>query len=477
MMIEDISPQDRLLKDMPEQYERYILLALDTNKTFWYLVSKNLCLTGSKEFANDFSFPKYYAIYRALYLWREVTAGAPFSPISEGGLISSLHQLSLQTPPLISLETAMECASEYLTWRQQYTPEEAYAAVKDNWRQWLSNRKASKLLENYRRSGGTEISKSLEKISAAVTELNNTTDEMDSPTWTMDMLANQQEEVIERMPLSKDFTNINSSLGGGLGKREHVIFLAPTGGGKTVFACQLAVDLALAGRGVILVTTEQHPKELYPRFLSNVSYKLGKPIPFGIIKDGLTESVRERLTDSQLRVCTEINASLSGTLICGNWTAGRTLADLPSFLESVRDKFHQQGRTLDCVILDWIGGALTESTKDPSKLRLLMSEASNIMKNLAQQFNIATVSMAQTSKDGIDRSKVSEQYFAECKTLHYQATAAFGISAVRLKKEEDGDSQDVYESRQHVYCFKSRKSKGKYWPIRRNFDYQRFEDL
>ena len=106
-----------------------------------------------------------------------------------------------------------------------------------------------------------------------------------------------------------------------------------------------------------------------------------------------------------------------------------------------------------------------------------MSEASNIMKNLAQQFNIATVSMAQTSKDGIDRSKVSEQHFAECKTLHYQATAAFGISAVRLKKEEDGDSQDVYESRQHVYCFKSRKSKGKYWPIRRNFDYQRFEDL
>lgn len=475
-MIEEISPQDRLLMDMPELYERYILLALDSNKDFWFMLSKSLCLTRSREFANDFSYPKYYAIYRALYAWRELTAGASFSPISEGGLISQLHHLSVQTPPLISLDMAMECASEFMTWREQYSPEEAYAAVKDNWRLWLSNRKTSKILDNYKRSGSTDVSKSLEKISAAVTELNNTTDVMDSAAWTMDMLVNQTDEIIERMPLSRDFANIGAALGGGLGKREHVIFLAPTGGGKTVFACQLAVELALAGRGVILVTTEQHPRELFPRFISNVSFKQGTPVKFDYIKDGFTEDVRSKLTNEQLEMCQTAAARLNSSLIVGNWTTSRTLSDLPAFIEETQKKFEAAGKTLDCVILDWIGGALTESTKDSSKLRLLMVEAANIMKNLAQQYNIATVSMAQTSKDGIDKSRVSEQHFSECKTLHYQATAAFGISAIRIKTENDEDG-DVYDVRQHVYCFKSRKSKGKFWAIKRNFDYQRFENL
>ncbi len=476
MMINEQSPQTILMKDMPEVYERYILLALDSNKDFWFKLSKNLCFTNNREFANDFSFTKYYAIYRAMYAWRELTAGAPFSPITEGGLITQLHQLSIQTPPLISLDMAMECATEFLSWREQYSPEEAYAAVKSNWIQWLSYKKSSKILDNFKRSGSTDIGKSLEKITTAVTELKNTTDVMDSAAWTMDMLANQTDEIIERMPFSRDFANIGAALGGGLGKREHIIFLAPTGGGKTVFACQLAVELALAGRGVILVTTEQHPRELFPRFITNVSYKLGTPVRFDYIKDGLTEATKEQLTTSQLEMCQTAVDRLKDSLIVGNWTSNRNLNDLPSFIEETKQKFEAAGKTLDCVILDWIGGALTESTKDSAKLRLLMVEAANIMKNLAQQYNIATVSMAQTSKDGIDRSKVSEQYFSECKTLHYQATAAFGISAMRIKTENDEDG-DVYDIRQHVYCFKSRKSKGKFWTMKRNFDYQRFEGL
>ena len=83
--------------------------------------------------------------------------------------------------------------------------------------------------------------------------------------------------------------------------------------------------------------------------------------------------------------------------------------------------------------------------------------------------------MAQTSAKGIDVHKVTEQHLAESKTIHYAATAAFGISAVRVNTESE--NEDAYDTKQHIYCFKSRKDKGRYFTIRRNFDYQRFEDL
>lgn len=472
----ELTPQQRFMRDMPEVYERYILIAADTNKNFWIKLRKNLCLTRKNRFANDFSLQKHYLLYRAIYMWRELIAGSEFTPITEGGLIASLAQMAMDTPPLLSIDTAAKYSAEFLEWRKLYKAEEAYNVVAPTWRQWLCSRKANKLVDDYRRSGDKDIQDTLSKISAAINSLNRQEDDLNADTWTIPMLASQQDEVVERMPLSRDFAKFNASLGGGLGKREHVILLAPTGGGKTVLACQIAVDLALAGRGVILISTEQHPKELFVRFVSNISSKVGARIHFGVIKDGITEEVKRQLTDEQLATVAKAAELLGPNLICGNWTAGRTLADIPEFIEKHKRAFEERGKTLDCIILDWIGGALTERTSDASKKRLLMMEAATAMKNFALQYNVATISMAQTSKDGMDRSKVSEQHFAECKTLHYEATAAFGVSAVRLKAEENGD-QDVYDERQHVYCFKSRKGKGRYWSIKRNFDFQRFEGL
>ncbi len=283
-----LTPQKQFMYDMPEVYERLILLALDSDKDFWYAISRTLCLTKDKRFVNDFTSLQNYTIYRAIHHWRTLTAGAPFSPISEGGLLASMFALTQLPAPFVSIELTTKFAQEFLSWKKQYSAEEAYAAVKDTWNTWLTNRKSTQILLDYNRSVNPDINKSLDTLRTAVNEVNKTDDITDQEDWTIDMLAAHEEPVVELILLSTDFRTTNQCLGGGLGKKEHVIFVVPTGGGKTVLACQLAVDLAQAGHGVLLVTTEQHPMELHPRCISNLSYQMGNPIKFAIIKDGLT---------------------------------------------------------------------------------------------------------------------------------------------------------------------------------------------
>lgn len=468
-----LSSQQQLLKVAPEKFEQCLLVALDASKDLWYKASKHLCIGRNNYFENHFNSFHHYVIYRALYKWRELVSGNEFTPISEGGLINALFLLSQDTPPLITEEQVLEFTQMFLQWRKQLYLDEALAVVKPTWRDWLIKRKAAAIFTDCQRSGMEDVDSAISDTLQAKTDINKGDEEEEPLIWDISTLAAHSSKIIDRMPLSNDFRNINENLGGGLGKTEHVLFIAPTGGGKTVLACQLAVDMALSRRGTLLLSTEQHPKELYPRVISNISYKLNKPIQNKLIKDGITEKAKALLTSEQCDTINEIIPMIPALRI-GNWTTGMTIADIPSILEREKEIFKSKGLTLDCIVLDWIGGALTESTSDGSKRRLLMLQAAEMMKNLAIEHNIATVSFAQTNAKGIDVHKVTEQHIAECKNLHHEATAAFGVSAVRLSSDDQGD---VYDIRQHIYGFKTRKGKGTYFPIRRNFDYQRFEDL
>lgn len=468
------SPKETFWKESPELFERYVLVAVNTDKKLWYSISKHLCVHKNGFWVNEFASTPLYVLYRALYYWRELTSGSDFTPISEGGLISALFSLTKDDRPILSIDKVEEIVLLHRELMESIYPDEARVIVKDSWREWLTKKKTSGIITDWRRSGAddpNEIIEGAADIKSAISA-----DEGDEAvSFSMEQLAACSDKIIERMPLSSDFKTINGCLGGGLGKGEHVLVVAPTGGGKTIFACQLAADLALAQRGVVLITTEQHPRELYPRFISNLTYKLGAPVSHEIIKDGITEKAKSMMNSAQMEACQQAIKAIPGLEI-GNWTRGQSVQDIPAYLNSVEPKLAERGFTLDVVILDWIGGALTESVADPQRKRLLMLNAADFMKKLALERSVAVVSLAQTSVKGIDVHKVTEQHLGECKTMHLQATAAFGISAVRVNTDET-DESDAYEIRQHCFCFKSRKGKGKYFPIKRNFDYQRFEDL
>lgn len=89
-----------------------------------------------------------------------------------------------------------------------------------------------------------------------------------------------------RMPVATlpIFTRV---LAGGLKKGETGIVASLPSGGKTVFACQLAVGLALNAFKVLFISTEQHAVNLVPRCVS-----LSTNIPFSLINDGIKHAVK-----------------------------------------------------------------------------------------------------------------------------------------------------------------------------------------
>lgn len=473
----EVTFSERLAQDAPETFEQYLLVALDCNEALWNKISKYLCHKKG-QWHNDFDSLEHYAIYRALFMWRDMMTkgGVKFAPISEGGLASSLCQLSTSiVPPIISIDQVSAFTKDYLQIRSKVYAEEAVAAVKPAWQEWLTKKQVGAMLNECRRSGIENVDDTLSSIEQTKRDIAAASDQdADKLVWDISDLMSYEEEIIERMPLSTDFKNFNMCLGGGLGKKEHVLVIAPTGGGKTTFACQLAADLAMVGKGTLLISTEQHPQELLPKLLSNLSYKLGCKVPYGPIKDGITQKALRQLNKGQMETLKKAAVHLKSLKLV-NWSiAGYSLDDLPRQLDEMQKK--DADFKIDCVILDWIGGALTERARDPQHKKLLLDQAAATMKDIAIKYNISTVSLAQTSAKGIDVRKVTEQHIADSKTMHHLAVAGFGISALRIHTD-DQDEEDAYQEKQYIYCFKSRKGKGKLFPITRNFDYQRFENV
>lgn len=477
MFIPPPTPHEQLQQDNPVAYERYLLVAVDTNEAFWDQASKILCVKKDGSFVNNFENRKHYIIYRAIYRWRQLMKGQAFSQISEGGLISSLYNLTMETPPLLTEDQVSEFTRWYLELREKVYPNEAIAMVQPQWIRWIMSRKTKDILDVDRRSGLEDVQKTLGKIKDVSESVEGAVTK-EKTLWTLGELLAKEEKVVERMPLGKDFKRINASLGGGLGKSEHIIAVCPTGGGKTVFACQLAVDLALAGREVLLITTEEAPEVLAPRFVSNLSYIMGTPIRFDLVEQGITAETKELLSSAQLETLARIPEKLKHLHI-KDWTKSGGISQIQEHIEDVNAQLKEKKTKLDCVILDWIGGSIVKDIAKDNKteLRLRFIEAANAMKQAADTYNIAAVSTAQATPKSVGKAHITEQDIAECKSIHTEAVAAFGISAIRTNASENDEEADSYETRQYFNFFKTRKGKGKVFPVRRNFGYQRFEDM
>lgn len=461
----------KLAEQDPQFYEESFLTALLYNRKLWRAISPNFCIsTETGKSINEFDFPLHYPIYRAIKAHRGVLRDAPadsFGPVAEEYMRFLLKSFSAEAIPCIDESQVEEAVSLY---RQIASPERelsSIALVQDSYKDWMLKQRSKRTMLEINRSSTAE------DITSALTDL--TTFRADIETEDEDEMEEfgascfRTEEMVERIPLGRHFTRLSECLGGGLGKQEHVIFAAPTGGGKTVLACQLAASLAASGNNVLYITTEQHSRELTPRVISCMSADSANPIPFAIIKD--TGDYDRVLTPEQIKMAKQIIGELRGKLHWANWLGSGKSATLD--LEPlVRDCKKRYG-SLDVIILDWIGSALTEGVVDSNEVRQLYLKAAEAMKNMSIRHNVACVSMTQASADAVGKTKVTEQYIAECKTIHREATAAFGISAIRA--DDSGEEKAAsYAKRQYVTGFKSRKSSSSSFWVERDFGYQRF---
>lgn len=452
----------------PELYEQHILAAVDKSQVMFAMMSPMLCIrTGTEYHRNDFEYPLHYAVYRAIKNWKKLRSDQDMdveAPMSDNGIRVQLTLLAKEPRPCIDEDNIEEGIKLYRHIRDEITEQDAITTVADSWKNWLKFRQLQNDANEIRRGAISdpdafiaEISASQQRISAAGTETEFKS--IDFSFITGETLN------IERFTLGKEFVRINEILGG-LGRQEHVIFCAPTGGGKTVMACQIAADIACGKKQVLYISTEQPDRELHPRIVSALT-----GIDFSVIKDG--GDLRKILSPGQVKMVEEVIARLQPYLHIVNWIG--TGKNVKADLEATVRRFIEAHGTIDLLVFDWYGSALGDSM-DPAVKRQMYMDAAWKLKQMAVMYNMACVSFAMAGAKANNVARITEEHLAECKMIHQNADAAFGISA--LKTSDDGSSsQAAYSDRQFINCFKARKGKGLFFDVQRDFKYQRFRKL
>ena len=257
------------------------------------------------------------------------------------------------------------------------------------------------------------------------------------------------------------------SLGGGFGRREFSLIIAPSGGGKTAFATQLAASFGLQGHKVLFITTEQPPSELLPRIASNRCGILFEKVRQGIQRDNLTAKEYERYE--------KLRASLARNLYFADWSRDRSRS-IRANLQAEIDRFIAANQRLDVLLFDWIGGALGARTGgDQHALRLAFQDTGDALADMAREFGAVVIGFGQAAI-GTTRckKKIDQDDIAECKSLGRAATNVIGISALREETDDDGPN---YAKVQYLFVSKARKSAGGCHRFRRDFEFQRLADI
>lgn len=485
MSLDAHSPASRLMQEDKETYEQYILAALNYNEKLWHQMAPHLCVnavTGKN--LNDFEFSKHYGLFLALKLYRQMLAdgGQSFTAASPSGLMSCLYLLSMEPRPVVIQEQLDDYIQLWTQIVSNTNEADALAIVSPTWQVWLQNRKAQHLAKHITRTDGAQAREQVEALTRTHQAIADATHE-DSFDTILDILDNPEMKPVERFPLAPRTWGIfNESLGGGFGRGEHTIGIAPSGGGKTVFACQVAAEMAYAGKNVLFVSTEEPFERVLPRFVTMMSFCDKCKIPYAQVR--YKPNFRDYLFGDRLNAAMGILKKIHPHLIYKDWTGGKNtgkkarkydIAEMDAEVERAIAYYATRGEKLDMVILDWLGSTLRSGITDSGMLRIIYSNAATRMKDIALHYDVATLSMAQAAAAAVKKVKIDNDCVAECKSLHNEAHAAFGISHLANAADEGGDARNSFKDTQCFNVFKSRGGNPQSFWMKENFDYQRFD--
>jgi KaiC/GvpD/RAD55 family RecA-like ATPase len=245
------------------------------------------------------------------------------------------------------------------------------------------------------------------------------------------------------------------------------MFLAPTGGGKTVFASQMALNAAaLSSKNVLFITTEDKPRVLKMRMCSNWC-----DIPYDhIVKPGrvVIDNLRPVQKDRYFSLMEIIDKKMDFV----DWSSSALATrDLPVLMEKYKEK---KGHHPDFVIFDWIGGATDKS--NPMFYRIQYQQQADYLAEFADQTQSVVVFNAQASAQAYVKKIISGEDSAENKTLQARCFGTLGLSALKRKDlGDDSGVQATYEERQYLSATKLRHGLGGTRSVLRDFRYQRLK--
>lgn len=330
---------------------------------------------------------------------------------------------------------------------------------------WLSRRRMQLLMQT---AGKNPTKKLLDQMQQAVSTASSASNDHEKRKF--DLIDFSELDVTSASSLKLMSTGepeLDRILDGGFYHGGAYMFLAPTGGGKTVVASQMALNAAgLSAKNVLFITTEDKPKVLKMRMCSNWC-----DIPYDhIIKKGRVDL--EDLRPTQRNRYTSLMDILSNKIDFVDWSSSALATrDLPILL----DKYAQaKGYNPEFVVFDWIGGATDKSNLN--FFRLQYQQQADYLAEFADTSQSVVFFTAQASPSAYKNKIVSGEDAAENKTLQARCFGTLGLSA--LKRRDLGDEssvQNTYEERQYISATKLRHGSGGTRAVMRDFRFQRLK--
>ena len=450
------------------KFESYVLALLVRNPVFVDQVIDLLCIDPcvlptrfpTNNRWDDFQTDEINALYTCVRKHRLANpTGGNFTRSVVGTMLSQLvtELYSIITHEEIPAVLAFYDAAIAID------PEEAFEVVRDGFIYWLRKRRMFLVMRKACAVTSWDASKIHEAL-AVHTKLIDQLLETDEEAFVA------FDKIVEPPPVElipSGLRACDDSLGGGFGKGEFSLVVAPSGSGKTTFGCQLAGTFGLRGFKVLFITTEQPPDELQPRIVSNLC-----GIRFDRIRGGLqrsTLSLEER--NRYEKIC----GSLGANLHFADWSKNRSRS-IRTDLRAEVERFVTLNGRVDVVIFDWIGRALGPGVgKDQHALRLAFQETGDALADIARESKIVVIGFAQAAIGSTrGKKRIEQEDIAECKSLGRSATNVIGISALRDEADDDGSN---FSPIQYLSVSKARKSAGGLRRFRRQFEFQRLADV
>jgi KaiC/GvpD/RAD55 family RecA-like ATPase len=243
---------------------------------------------------------------------------------------------------------------------------------------------------------------------------------------------------------STGWPNIDKRLYGGYKRGELNIWCAVSGGGKSLFLANQAVNFAISGLNVIYFTFELSEELVSMRIDSMVT---GIP----------TREVFKQIDDVELKV--KMIGKKSGGIQIKYLPTGKTCNDLRSYIKEYQIR---AGIKPDILVVDYLDLMMPLGVKvDPSNLFIKDKYVSEELRNLAMETQTIVVSASQFNRTGVDELEFDHSHISGGLSKIQTADNVFGIFTSRAMREQ---------GRYQIQFMKTRNSSGVGQKVDLDFD-------
>lgn len=218
--------------------------------------------------------------------------------------------------------------------------------------------------------------------------------------------------------VSTGWPTVDKKLYGGFNRGELNIFAAGSGGGKSLFLANLAVNWALAGLNVIYLTFELSENLVAMRLDSMIT---------GIS----TRDVFRSIDEVELKV--KILGKQAGNIQIKYMPSGKNCNDIRAYLKEYQVK---KGIKADVLLIDYLDLMMPLSVKvSPSDLFVKDKYVSEEIRNLAMETQCVTVTASQLNRSAVEEIEFDHSHISGGLSKIQTADNVIGIFTSRAMKE------------------------------------------